>query len=307
MHSEEELISNPEPLAVLMVDDKPADGEMVRRYLMDESIPWSVELEVRQSLEEALSTLRDNTFDLLFVDYQFPFGNGFDVLERLRHEGFDGPAVMLTARGSETVAAQAVKQKLYDYIPKNELSPSRLKESLDAILSEPDFVFSPSSPDKFEQSSAEQYATVQPTNQLFAELSSKDKDQEPLDFLFLNIAPGGVQFTEASLTEVLIQFFQKHLLEPLRFFHVHGYTFLAVLEKPLKDYVTLDDPDRKLPERFSRAVSPDSEASPVPCRMLISEWNANLDDPARPINDCLDRTFDIPLDQSQHIHRMSLP
>ncbi|MGM0381050.1 MAG: response regulator [bacterium] len=121
-------------VSILMIDDNPADGDIVRRHLSAESIPWEVSFELVHNLQEAQDKLFASDFDIIFLDYRFPFGDGFDLLTRLRDRGIELPVVMLTGQGSEKVAGKAVKNNLNDYLPKNELSPENLKEALETAL-----------------------------------------------------------------------------------------------------------------------------------------------------------------------------
>jgi len=117
-----------------MIDDNPADGDIVKRFLSDEKFPWTSQFELANSLREAEKKLEEKEFDLILLDYRFPFGTGFDVLARLRNEGVDLPVIMLTGQGSEEVAGKAVKETISDYLPKSELSPERLQEAVESIL-----------------------------------------------------------------------------------------------------------------------------------------------------------------------------
>lgn len=123
-----------EDLSVLMIDDNPADGDTVRRYLAEDEVSWDVEFKQVLSADEAVSELRNRQYEVLFVDYHFPFGNGFDILRKIREDGVDSPAVMLTGQGDEEVASQAVAENLTAYLPKSNLAPQALEETLRTAL-----------------------------------------------------------------------------------------------------------------------------------------------------------------------------
>lgn len=293
-----------------MVDDKPADGETVRRHLTDESIPWRIDLDVCLSLDEALSAVQSKTFDLLIVDYQFPFGNGFDVLDRIRHEGFDQPAVMLTGQGSEDVAAQAVKHKLHDYIPKSDLSPATLRESLESILSEPNFNYRSARSSEKNLNAPENVVTVEPVHQLLSQLSTHSQSRETLRLFTLNFVARTASLDLPPPGRLLTEFFRELLLEPLSFFRIHSMTFLALPDKPLEELLTLEEPVNNLPRLLVEGVSPSkndgSQNVPLDCRMLMARANTIVDDPANILNDCLDRIFSIPPESIRGIQRTVL-
>ncbi|MFB6226885.1 MAG: response regulator [bacterium] len=166
-----------------MVDDNRADLMTVERYLRtgsDHEVVFSGIQDPDEALDEALS----RSIDLIILDYQLPSGNGFDLLERLRSNGFEGPVVMLTGRGDESVAARAVKRSLAGYLPKDTLSPEDLCQCLEPLISEtvtqtengreqPDRVLEPESINRSSLPS------------LYGKLSRRLTAQTPLEMLFV--------------------------------------------------------------------------------------------------------------------------
>ena len=120
---------------ILIVDDSPEDRESVRRYLKkDPDIDYSF-------IEEAtglggLTACRVRQFDCLLLDYELPDLDGLRFLEELSG-GSDRspvPLVMLTGRGGETVAVEALKRGAHDYLVKGRFSPETLRKTVgDAI------------------------------------------------------------------------------------------------------------------------------------------------------------------------------
>src|SRR5207253_4106603 len=50
---------------------------------------------------DALPLARDRPFDLVVLDVMLPDGDGFEVVRRLRRDGFGVPVIFLTARDTE--------------------------------------------------------------------------------------------------------------------------------------------------------------------------------------------------------------
>ena len=76
----------------------------------------------------------DNAFvnanpDLILLDAQMPDGNGIDICQRLRRNGFAKPIVMLTAKGAENDIVLGLEDGANDYITK----PLRLGELIARI------------------------------------------------------------------------------------------------------------------------------------------------------------------------------
>jgi two-component system NtrC family sensor kinase len=67
--------------------------------------------------------------DLILLDWNLPQLSGYQVLQALRERGDDTPVVLMTIHGSESVAVQAFRLGVRDYIRK----PLRVPEILAAI------------------------------------------------------------------------------------------------------------------------------------------------------------------------------
>jgi DNA-binding response OmpR family regulator len=67
--------------------------------------------------------------DLILLDIQMPDGNGIDICQRLRRNGFAKPIVMLIAKGAEGDIALGLEAGANDYI----IKPLRLGELIARI------------------------------------------------------------------------------------------------------------------------------------------------------------------------------
>ena len=76
--------------------------------------------------EEALSSIYENSFDLLLLDVNVPIKNGFQVLKEIRKDGNDTPAIYITSLNSMDSLEQGYSSGCDDYIRK----PFELKELL---------------------------------------------------------------------------------------------------------------------------------------------------------------------------------
>lgn len=126
-----------ESISIFMVDDNLADVETFRRYLNESTIPWDVDFDFVLKPEEALVRVPDEDFDLLILDYKFPLGDGLKLASLLTEEGSTVPVVMVTGHGNEKVASEAFKHEFEDYIPKDDVTPERLRESIEKVLDQP--------------------------------------------------------------------------------------------------------------------------------------------------------------------------
>ena len=81
----------------------------------------------------ALTTLRQHQPAAILLDIGLPDIDGFEVLRRLRAEGFNVPVIMLTARGEEVDRVVGLELGADDYVVKP-FSPRELVARVRALL-----------------------------------------------------------------------------------------------------------------------------------------------------------------------------
>ncbi len=79
--------------------------------------------------QEGLWQIRACRPDLVLLDLRLPDMNGMELLRILSSEGYDIPVILLTAYGSEWIAAQALRLGVQDYI----IKPFTVDEVLSSI------------------------------------------------------------------------------------------------------------------------------------------------------------------------------
>lgn len=82
---------------------------------------------------EALEHLAAGFCELVVTDMEMPLMNGLQLVHRMRDDYPHVPAVLVTARGSEHLAAQALRQGAAGYVPKSSLDDLLLK-TVDEVL-----------------------------------------------------------------------------------------------------------------------------------------------------------------------------
>jgi len=116
------------PLRVLVVDDSPEDRETYRRFLATLQPPAQVE--AAGTAAEALLHISAG-FDCLLLDYQLPDANGLEVLSDLAARPLPLPAViLLTGRGDEALAVEAMKRGAQDYLVKGRITAETLTRAV---------------------------------------------------------------------------------------------------------------------------------------------------------------------------------
>ena len=114
--------------AVLLVEDEPSVGELVRTYLTRDGYPvvWV------RSGEDALVELDRRAVRIVVLDIGLPGIDGFEVCRRLRAYS-KVPIVMLTARDEEPDRVAGLELGADDYVSKP-FSPRELAARIKAIL-----------------------------------------------------------------------------------------------------------------------------------------------------------------------------
>lgn len=123
------------PLDLLIVEDNPADQEIIKRHLEANEL-WDFNIRCSDNLTEADLALDDYLPELIVLDHQLPGKNGLKLLEKFQEEGCYIPVIMLTGNGSENFVSQAIRRGADDYIAKDDLSFETLKDSIEHVMNE---------------------------------------------------------------------------------------------------------------------------------------------------------------------------
>jgi len=116
--------------SVLVVDDAAVD-----RRLAGGLLEKSIDLKISYAASglEALQALDAETPDIVLTDLQMPDIDGLALLNTIHERHPEVPVVLMTAHGSENLAAQALAQGAACYVPKSELADN-LVETVTQIL-----------------------------------------------------------------------------------------------------------------------------------------------------------------------------
>jgi DNA-binding NtrC family response regulator len=101
-------------LNALVVDDDIAVCRILHRMLSDDQY----QVQISQSVTDALRAVEDKIFDVYVIDYKLPDGTGLDVAERVRSKGSDAPIILISGYDPSAVALRAEKLQIFDIIEK---------------------------------------------------------------------------------------------------------------------------------------------------------------------------------------------
>lgn len=123
---------------VLIVDDSPADREMIRRSLLGEPLRNGETCAITEagSGSEAMAAYQDSRPDCVILDYRLPDVSGLDLLREFAPYGLDmaPPIIVVTGHGSEEVAANTVRLGVNDYLTKDKLSRESIRRAVDIAM-----------------------------------------------------------------------------------------------------------------------------------------------------------------------------
>jgi len=115
---------------ILIVDDSSVDRR-VAGALLAKGGDWTIDYAINGN--EALEKMQRAGFDLVLTDLLMPGMNGLELVAAVRVKYPHVPVILMTSRGSEEIAAQALYEGATSYVPKR-LLPRRLVETVGRLL-----------------------------------------------------------------------------------------------------------------------------------------------------------------------------
>lgn len=115
---------------VLVVDDSTVDRKLATGLLMQES-EWTV-VEASDG-KAAVAAVKEHSPDIVVTDLQMPEMNGLELIESIRKSHSHIPIVLMTSKGSEEIAVQALQSGASSYVPKRVLA-STLVETVRRVI-----------------------------------------------------------------------------------------------------------------------------------------------------------------------------
>jgi CheY-like chemotaxis protein len=104
---------------VLVVDDSPIDRRLAGGLLEKH---FACEVQYAVDGKEALQQMSLVLPDLVLTDLQMPQMNGLELVAAVKNDYPFVPVVLMTAQGSEDIAAEALRKGAASYVPKKRLA-----------------------------------------------------------------------------------------------------------------------------------------------------------------------------------------
>jgi sigma-B regulation protein RsbU (phosphoserine phosphatase) len=116
-------------LKVLLIEHDPGFTQSVGKML-GQTRDWSAELRAATGLQDGLSAINDNQFDVVLLDLSVPDGAGLGNVSILRAKAPQLPIIVAGEADNEAVALEAVHAGAHDYLVKNQLNLGWLERSI---------------------------------------------------------------------------------------------------------------------------------------------------------------------------------
>jgi len=115
---------------VLIVDDSAVDRRLVSGVLGKDS---DIEVELATNGAEALEMIAARPPDLVVTDMLMPGMNGLELVSEIRERHPLVPVILVTSRGNEEIAVQALQRGAASYVPKRTVA-QELVDTVHSVL-----------------------------------------------------------------------------------------------------------------------------------------------------------------------------
>jgi len=122
------------PIRVLVVEDNPADADLVR-IALDEHEPGKYAIVHVRQLKAAIEQLSRDRTDVVLLDLGLPDADGLETLERIRATRPGTPVVVLTGRADRATGLAAIERGAQAYVLKGWEEPNDLLASIRSAVS----------------------------------------------------------------------------------------------------------------------------------------------------------------------------
>lgn len=118
-----------EVISVLLIEDNPGDAFLIQGML-GATHTGCFQLEHVERLQDAISLLEQQSFNVILLDLSLPDSKGLQSLETLEQHSPSVPVVILTGQNDEAFATQAVHTGAQDYLVKGQVTQEVLARTI---------------------------------------------------------------------------------------------------------------------------------------------------------------------------------
>ncbi|MFB6149912.1 MAG: bacterio-opsin activator domain-containing protein [Halobacteriales archaeon] len=104
-------------MEVLLLDDDPDWLKLTARLLEEKASQLTVH--TAASVSEGFEIFEEEAIECVVSDYHMPEADGIEVLDRIRERDDKLPFILITGKGSESIASEAISAEVTDYLIKD--------------------------------------------------------------------------------------------------------------------------------------------------------------------------------------------
>jgi len=120
-------------IKILLIEDNPGDAYLIKEQL-GEFANFSYEFKNAGTLNEALSVLKEQTFDVILLDLGLPDSNGIRTFLKIYNKNPLIPIIILTGLNDETIWSYAVKNGAQDFLVKGQTEGRLLHSTIQCSI-----------------------------------------------------------------------------------------------------------------------------------------------------------------------------
>ena len=122
-----------ENIKILIIEDNPGDAYLIEDHL-EEFANFSFELVFVETLNEALSVLKTQVFNLILSDISLPDSDGINTFFRIHNENPLIPIIILSGSNEEIFGSYVKKEGAYDFFIKGQTEDRLLNSIMECSL-----------------------------------------------------------------------------------------------------------------------------------------------------------------------------
>ncbi|MCH2212442.1 MAG: response regulator [Fuerstiella sp.] len=126
--------------SIIIVDDALTDRTLISELLSSE---LNCEVQTAENGQVALDYIEAQRPDIVLTDLKMPGMDGLELLRSIKEDHPMIPVVLMTAQGSEELAADAMKAGATDYVPKRRLAEDLVRTVQRIIVAKQESMVSP--------------------------------------------------------------------------------------------------------------------------------------------------------------------